>query len=107
VVVPKGIEKFERTVIEASKQCGRNRLMAIDAVQAWASFVGRADLPADRVLLHTGDAGLLGPMTGPRVVAVGPEGGFTDDELACGWRRARLGPRVLRVETAAIAAACQ
>jgi 16S rRNA (uracil1498-N3)-methyltransferase len=42
------------------------------------------------------------------VFVVGPEGGFTEDEVASseagGWRRLSLGPRVLRVETAAIAA---
>ena len=105
IVVPKGVEKFERTVIEASKQCGRNVLMRIDPPQSWAAFVGRGDLPADRVLLHTADAEPLTPAVGPRVVAVGPEGGFTPEEVAAvGWRRASLGPRVLRMETAAIAA---
>ena len=39
VVVPKGVEKFERMVIEASKQCGRNVLMRIDPPQSWAAFV--------------------------------------------------------------------
>jgi 16S rRNA (uracil1498-N3)-methyltransferase len=42
-------------------------------------------------------------------LAVGPEGGFTDDELSMahqhGWRTVSLGPRILRVETAAIALA--
>jgi 16S rRNA (uracil1498-N3)-methyltransferase len=40
-------------------------------------------------------------------VAVGPEGGFTEDEVAsaraAGWQVVGLGPRVLRVETAALA----
>ncbi len=106
VVVPKSVEKFERMVIEASKQCGRNRLMRVERPQSWAAFAGRAELPADRVILHTADAEPLTPAAGPRVVAVGPEGGFTADEVAvAGWRRASLGPRVLRVETAAVAAA--
>ncbi|MBY0460619.1 MAG: 16S rRNA (uracil(1498)-N(3))-methyltransferase, partial [Gemmataceae bacterium] len=52
VVQPKEavVEKFTRAVIEASKQCGRNRLMNIDPPQRWADFVGRADLPAPRVV---------------------------------------------------------
>jgi 16S rRNA (uracil1498-N3)-methyltransferase len=45
------------------------------------------------------------------VFAVGPEGGFTDEEVATardlGWRAVNLGPRILRVETAALVlAAC-
>jgi 16S rRNA (uracil1498-N3)-methyltransferase len=44
---------------------------------------------------------------GPDVaLAVGPEGGFTDEEIAearrAGWQTLDLGPRILRVETAAI-----
>ena len=42
-------------------------------------------------------------------VAIGPEGGFDDTELAAfqtdGWRRVSLGKRILRVETAAVAMA--
>jgi 16S rRNA (uracil1498-N3)-methyltransferase len=40
------------------------------------------------------------------ILAVGPEGGFTDEEISlaasAGWRTVDLGPRILRVETAAI-----
>jgi 16S rRNA (uracil1498-N3)-methyltransferase len=42
-------------------------------------------------------------------IAVGPEGGFTDEEVnqavAAGWQIAALGNRVMRIETAAVAAA--
>jgi len=112
VVHPKqsSVEKFRRAVIEASKQCGRNRLMTVDAVQEWPSFLASADLPATRFVLHTGpDLPGLAGTPGGMVIAVGPEGGFTPAEvaaaLAAGWRAASLGPRVLRVETAALAAA--
>jgi 16S rRNA (uracil1498-N3)-methyltransferase len=55
-------------------------------------------------------AGLVADIrNGGVVFAVGPEGGFTDTEVAAagaaGWRRVALGPRVLRVETAAVAVA--
>jgi 16S rRNA (uracil1498-N3)-methyltransferase len=45
----------------------------------------------------------------PTRIAVGPEGGFTDEEVAAataaGWQSVDLGPRILRVETAAAALA--
>ena len=106
---PSAVEKFARAVIEASKQCGRNRLMAVDAPQRWEAFVARRDLPAARVVLHTGP-GLALPAAGAGcAAAVGPEGGFAPEEVAlaleAGWAAATLGPRVLRVETAALAVA--
>ena len=109
VVVPKDstVEKLRRGVIEASKQCGRNVLLAVEPVCRFAELVRRTDLPAARWVLHTGGGGK--PEAGPDgvVLAVGPEGGFTPAEVAeaaaNGWRAATLGPRVLRVETAAVA----
>ncbi len=112
VVHPKAsvVEKFARGVIEASKQCGRNRLMAVDPPQAWAAFHARTDLPAVRLLLHTGPGPAAARGGGHAVaVAIGPEGGFAPEEVAsgigAGWAPVSLGPRVLRVETAAVAAA--
>jgi 16S rRNA (uracil1498-N3)-methyltransferase len=110
---PTAVEKLTRAVIEASKQCGRNRLMQVDAPRKWEEFVSLADLPETQVILHTGPG--LQPLAVPReagsVVAVGPEGGFTPEEIALatakGWGVASLGPRVLRMETAAITAAAR
>jgi 16S rRNA (uracil1498-N3)-methyltransferase len=108
------LERLQRQVIEASKQCGRNVLMGVAALTDWEGYTGRTDLPELRVLAHPG-----GEESWPRaespisgvVVAVGPEGGFTDEEVALarsgGWRVVGLGPRILRVETAAIALAAR
>jgi 16S rRNA (uracil1498-N3)-methyltransferase len=99
-------EKLRRYVIEASKQCGRNVLMEVRPVARWADFCRRGDLPARRVLAHPGGDELGEAIRGDVVLAVGPEGGFTDEEVAearsAGWRVVSLGPRVLRVETAAL-----
>lgn len=112
VVVPKADkrEKWERAVIEASKQCGRNVLMAVEDPMPFAEWIRRNDSPATRFVLHTGPSFVpVASGDAAAVVAVGPEGGFTDREveLACsaGWQVRSLGPRTLRTETAAIAAA--
>src|SRR5262249_46937917 len=105
------LDRLQRQVIEASKQCGRNVLMKVEPLTDWEGWCARAELPGDRVLGHPGAAEGFGAprKAGGLVVAVGPEGGFTDDEVtraaAHGWRRVGLGPRVLRVETAAVALA--
>lgn len=117
VVTPKDakVEKFERVVIEASKQCGRNRLMKVEPPQKFDALLKRDDLPGRKLILHTShqDCEVLREPRPPgpahTIFAIGPEGGFTDDEvsasLAAEWRTTSLGPRILRIETAAIAAA--
>jgi 16S rRNA (uracil1498-N3)-methyltransferase len=111
VVVPKEntLAKLERQVIEASKQCGRNVLMTIDPPKLWAEFVYLPDLPGERFVLHTADGSPAERSAGGVAFAVGPEGGFAPAEVtaavAAGWRVVSFGPRVLRVETAAVVAA--
>jgi len=106
---PKALERLRRTVVEASKQCGRNRLMEIAPPQRWADFVAATADASHRLLAHPGGTPLADfPQTGqePLLAAIGPEGGFTDDEVAlavdAGWQPIDLGPRILRIETAAI-----
>jgi 16S rRNA (uracil1498-N3)-methyltransferase len=85
--------------------------MAVDPPRKWPDFLALPDLPATRFVLHTGPglSALRAGGSGGFAVAVGPEGGFAPEEvseaLAKGWTAASLGPRVLRMETAAIAAA--
>jgi 16S rRNA (uracil1498-N3)-methyltransferase len=109
------LDKLQHAVIEASKQCGRNRLMHVAPLTRWATFLAAPDLPPLRLLLHPPADGVgrvlaeFGPAAGGVVVAVGPEGGFASAEVdaaeAAGWGLVALGPRVLRVETAAVVAA--
>lgn len=100
------LDRLRQAVIEASKQCGRNVLMGIESMTDWAAFVTRSDLPAARVVAHpTGTDSV--PELGTGVAfAIGPEGGLTDEEVtearSAGWRVVGLGPRILRVETAAV-----
>lgn len=105
-------DKLRHQVIEACKQCGRNVLMAVEGPESFDTYIQRQDLPSEKWIAHPGgDQGLPHPsssMAG-KVVLIGPEGGFTEAEvdraMEIGWRRLGLGPRILRVETAAIAAA--
>lgn len=108
---PGGLDKLRRVVVEASKQCGRNRLMRIDEPLGWDAFLGASSDGAagGKLIAHPGGGGPTSRGAGPVLVAVGPEGGFTDDEVAAaeraGFTRLGLGAAILRVETAAVAAA--
>ena len=110
----KTIDRLRRTVIEASKQCGRNQLMEIAVAQTWPGIVTEAGVDAAiRLIAHpTGEECLPVerefPVERGKTVylAVGPEGGFTDEEVKlaadAGWHVVGLGPRILRIETAAL-----
>jgi 16S rRNA (uracil1498-N3)-methyltransferase len=121
VVLPKEsrLEKLRHAVIEASKQCGRNVLMQIDPLTPWEVLVNSPIQPKVRVILHPSlgktDALSLGDLSRDAIhsggvqFAIGPEGGFTTEEVewchVTGWAALSLGPRILRVETAASAVA--
>jgi 16S rRNA (uracil1498-N3)-methyltransferase len=103
--------KHERQVIETSKQCGRNRLMELREPVDWAAFITEAAL-GRRIVAHPGGQPLVNldvRLAGDLTIAVGPEGGFTEDEITlaveAGWERVDLGSRILRIETAAVALA--
>jgi len=111
---PAAIERMTRSVIEACKQCGRDRLMTIGEPATVAAIV--AATPAGAVGMVADPAGGSLDQVAWRPAAeviglVGPEGGFTEKELssaaAAGWPRVALGPHVLRVETAAVALAAR
>jgi 16S rRNA (uracil1498-N3)-methyltransferase len=105
--------------ISACEQCGRNRLPELDSPLELHEFLAaKADGETRLLLSPTADltlddlAATAPPNTasalGAIVVLIGPEGGLTDLEvdnaLRAGFRSIRIGPRVLRTETAAITA---
>jgi 16S rRNA (uracil1498-N3)-methyltransferase len=112
VVLPRGskLDRLRRSIIEASKQCRRARLMELAEPVAWSELV-RTNSGASRLLADP--LGVPGtswpeiPRGAEAVLAVGPEGGFTgaEAELAIGqgWLPIRLGYNILRVETAGVA----
>lgn len=110
------LERLRRGVIEASKQCGRNRLLEIAVPHSVAELIpGQSSHRGSAAVLSPQGSSSLNELTERLVeqpsalLAVGPEGGWTPRELeqfqAADWSLVSLGARTLRVETAAIAAA--
>lgn len=96
-------------LISACCQCGRNRLPALEIEASLdAALAAKAAMPQRIVLTPEATQGLAATECVPTAVAVGPEGGFTEVELESadryGFARMRWGPRVLRTETAGLAA---
>jgi 16S rRNA (uracil1498-N3)-methyltransferase len=108
----KRLAHWQAVVVSASEQCGRNRLADVAPVQdvnRWLAAPGGGT----RILLSPrADASLAAWVratpTQDVTVLVGPEGGFTDQEedaaRAAGALALSMGPRVLRTETAGLAA---
>jgi len=101
---------WRKIAIAACEQCGRNSVPEITAPVSLKEML-RADLKASTHLLLSPEATLriaeLPRPTGAVTVLIGPEGGLTVEEdesvRAAGFLAVRLGPRVLRTETAALA----
>jgi 16S rRNA (uracil1498-N3)-methyltransferase len=98
-------------IVEAAEQCGRTALAAIDEPVKLAAFL--RDRDSSRTLYFADESGgepaaeALKP--GPALILIGPEGGFAPEEAAAiraapNARAISLGPRILRAETAALAA---
>jgi 16S rRNA (uracil1498-N3)-methyltransferase len=107
---PRRLERWRRIAVEAAKQSGRSIVPRIEPLERLPE-TGGGPLPI--LLMAGGAVAPLGELLaaegpGPVWVAVGPESGFSDEEAAswisAGWRPAGLGPRVLRTETAGLAA---
>ncbi len=103
---------WRRVAISACEQCGRNRIPEVHPVRNLAEYCGMAAREGARLLLSPRAELRLGmaaaKAAGPVTLAAGPEAGFSDAEegalAEAGFTPVRLGPRVLRTETAAIAA---
>ena len=101
----------EAIAIEAAEQCGRTRLPVIAEPLPLRKLLEIRD--AGRTLYFAdeagGEAAAQAFKSGPAMILTGPEGGFTDEERVAIRGAANavplsLGPRILRAETAALAA---
>jgi len=103
---------WRRIMISACEQCGRNRLPEVRAPMSVADLCEKTrDAPAKWLLAPEGQTRLREAARGlgkDLVMAAGPEAGFSDAELrallAAAYAPVQLGPRILRTETAALAA---
>jgi 16S rRNA (uracil1498-N3)-methyltransferase len=104
------LQHWKGIAIAACEQCGRNTLPTLEEPMSLREFVRNSPASETRVLLSPeGSLRIREIAPATRVtVLIGPEGGLTQDEqgaaVKAGFERIRVGPRILRTETAAIAA---
>ena len=106
-------DRLEKIILESSKQCGRPNLMKIGDVTNFSNVIETAE-DFDRALMFyeyerdvkAGD--ILTTKDRKLGVIIGSEGGFSEEEKTKaqekGWRIVTLGKRILRVQTAVVAA---
>lgn len=107
----KRTEHWRSVIIAACEQCGRNTLPQAHAPQELGAWLARVRDSTDvKFILQPEGAAPLPQQPRPQgkvVLLVGPEGGFSADEMLmaqqAGFTPILLGPRVLRTETAALA----
>jgi len=106
----KRLSHWQSVAISAAEQCGRARvpdILPVMNITEWLEYSQRCDV---RLVLHHRTEQSLDSLAKPNSVAlmIGPEGGLSADEIAqaekFGFLPVALGPRVLRTETAPVAA---
>jgi 16S rRNA (uracil1498-N3)-methyltransferase len=103
------LDRLRAHAVEAAEQCERTALPMLEEPRKLDAVL--KSWPADRPLYFADEAGgeAFAPAPGPAAILIGPEGGFTDEERAAiralpQARPVSLGPRILRADTAALAA---
>jgi 16S rRNA (uracil1498-N3)-methyltransferase len=104
-------EHWQAVIVSACEQCGRNRVPPVGPVTPFPQWLARGRGDSVGILLEPESGRRLADLPRPSgglTLLAGPEGGLTDEErqaaLRSGFVAVRLGPRVLRTETAALAA---
>jgi 16S rRNA (uracil1498-N3)-methyltransferase len=108
-------QRWEKIMIEAVKQCGRSHLVEIGQPVSFAEMLKLANNADIKIIFWENAVNALGPNTFSiaenkiRSVysMIGPEGGFSDAEgkqaMEAGFFPVKMGPRILRAETASVA----
>ena len=107
-------ERWQKIAFEAAKQCRRTKVPAITAMQDLAQLLTSITQDTEILILYEGQTplGLKQALEARRsssyLLVIGPEGGFSNREVALAEEKGAclvtMGPRILRTETAAVAA---
>lgn len=107
----KRMQRWQGIIISACEQCGRATLPGLSPPADFADWIRTRPGGAMQLMLQPDSEDSLKDMAAPQdrvMLLVGPEGGLTEEEQTLarhtGFSGTRLGPRVLRTETAALAA---
>jgi len=105
----KKMEHWQHIIISACEQCQRNLLPELSEPKIYSEWISHCDAELKFVLHHRDNKGLPQDKTTQNIaLLIGPEGGLDDSEItqaiAQGFSPLTLGPRVLRTETAPVAA---
>ena len=116
LAAPKRFERWRRLVRQAAEQSRRSDVPEVDqpeSLKTALTAAGPADAAESRIVLAESEKDLcltdaLASPVHKAMLAIGPEGGWTEEELRtfrqAGWSSVSLGPNILRAETAAIVA---
>jgi len=104
------LDHWKKIAIAACEQSGRNSIPSIEPAQQLDDWIVKAKQET-RLILHPDAGQSLGTLPAPNdsvLLLIGPEGGLSKNEIAAaetnGFTPIKLGPRILRTETAPIAA---
>ncbi len=106
----KRVAHWQQIAVAACEQSGRNRVPAVGEIMPLAKYLAQDGSGARMILAPGADGALAGKTrpSGPLAILIGPEGGWSPAELELAARAGcaplALGPRVLRTETAGLAA---
>lgn len=115
----KKIERWNRIAIEAAKQCGLSVRPRVEEIVSFEELIRRSQNHTNKLMFYEGekvntirsyftDLRTSTPKHLNTIILIGPEGGFSDDEVRLagenGFTTLKIGPLIMRVETAALAA---
>ncbi len=105
----KKVASWNKIIISACEQCGRNTLPSLNPPEQISHFLKVTEAEKKFVLHHRNTVSLQAEMQANSVILlIGPEGGLSEQEIELAhtyhYQNLSLGPRVLRTETAPLAA---